>query len=94
MEQYIDSLDILYVVRLQKERFADQLEYERVRGAYVLQAGMLARVKPNLRILHPLPRVGEITTDVDRTPYAYYFAQAGLGVPVRQAILALVLGLV
>lgn len=94
VEQHIDSLDILYAVRLQKERFADQLEYERVRGAYVVQAGMLARVKPNLRILHPLPRVGEITTDVDRTPHAYYFEQAGLGVPVRQAILALVLGLV
>ncbi len=94
VEECLDALDILYVIRLQKERFADPLEYEQVRGAYVVEARMLQHVKPTLRILHPLPRVGEIRADVDRTPYAYYFAQAGLGVPVRQAVLAMVLGLV
>jgi aspartate carbamoyltransferase catalytic subunit len=94
VEDFIDSLDILYVTRLQKERFPDPVEFERVRGAYVVRPGLLTRAKPRLRILHPLPRVGEIRREVDVTPFAFYFAQAALGVPVRQALLALVLGLV
>jgi aspartate carbamoyltransferase catalytic subunit len=93
VEDYLEDLDILYVTRLQKERFPDPVEYERVRGAYVLQARLLENAKPGLRVLHPLPRVGEIASDVDDTPYAYYFEQAALGVPVRQALLAMVLGL-
>ena len=94
IDDVLPSLDILYVTRLQKERFVDPLEFERLRGAYVVSPQTLAGARPNLRILHPLPRVGEISPEVDATPYAYYFAQAGLGVPVRQALLAMVLGLV
>ena len=94
IEEVIEELDIVYVTRLQQERFPDPIEFERVRGAYVVHPGILQNVKPTMRILHPLPRVGEITTEVDATPHAYYFQQAALGVPVRQAVLALVLGLV
>jgi aspartate carbamoyltransferase catalytic subunit len=94
VEDFMQDLDILYVTRLQKERFPDPLEFERVRGAYVVQPGLLVGAKPTMRILHPLPRVGEISRDVDRTPHAFYFEQAALGVPVRQALLALVLGAV
>ncbi len=92
IEDVIDDLDILYATRLQKERFADPLEFERVRGAYVITPHTLKNCKEALKILHPLPRVGEITPAVDATPHAFYFQQAGLGVPVRQALLAMVLG--
>lgn len=94
VEDFVDDLNILYVTRLQKERFADPLEFERVRGAYVIRKNIFDRARPDLRILHPLPRVGEIHPEVDQTPYAFYFQQAGLGVPVRQALLAMILGLV
>ena len=92
VEECMNDLDILYVTRLQQERFPDPVEFERVRGAYVLHRSMLKNARPALRILHPLPRVGEISPDVDATPHAFYFKQAGLGVPVRQALLAMVLG--
>ncbi len=84
--------DILYMTRIQKERFPDKDEYEKVKGAYILEAKSLAAAKATLRVMHPLPRVNEIATDVDRTPHAYYFEQAACGIPVRQALLCMVLG--
>ena len=90
----IPKVDILYMTRIQKERFSDPLDYEKVKNTYVLHNEMLAGAKPNLRVLHPLPRVNEITTDVDSNPMAYYFTQALNGVFVRQALLATILGVV
>lgn len=92
IEDVIAQVDILYMTRIQGERFPDPLEYERVKNVYILKAAMLGGVKPNLKIMHPLPRVNEITPDVDETPYAYYFEQAQNGLYVRQALLAAVLG--
>ncbi len=86
--------DILYVTRIQKERFSDPIEYEKVKNSYVLKNEMLKATKANLKVLHPLPRVNEISTDVDTNPKAYYFQQALNGVYVRQAIIALILGLI
>lgn len=86
------DLDILYMTRVQRERFPDPMEYERVKDSCILTADMLKGCKENMRILHPLPRVNEITTDVDSTPYAYYFQQAQNGVYVRQALMAAILG--
>jgi aspartate carbamoyltransferase catalytic subunit len=88
----IGVADIIYMTRVQRERFTDLLEYERVKDSCILTASMLQGCKENMRILHPLPRVNEITTDVDRTPYAYYFQQAQNGVYVRQALIASILG--
>jgi aspartate carbamoyltransferase catalytic subunit len=90
----IPKVDILYMTRIQKERFSDPLDYEKVKNAYVLRNSMLEETKPNLKIMHPLPRVNEITTDVDENPKAYYFTQALNGVFVRQALLASILGVV
>ncbi|MBI4150022.1 aspartate carbamoyltransferase [Candidatus Woesearchaeota archaeon] len=92
IEEVIGDIDILYMTRIQKERFPDLDEYNKVKNVYTLHREMLEHVRPNLRILHPLPRVNEISTDIDDLPYAHYFQQAANGVPVRQAILALVLG--
>jgi len=92
IEDVVDDADILYMTRIQKERFPDVEEYNKVKDVYTLHPGLLKGVKDNLRIMHPLPRVTEITTDVDDTPYAHYFEQAANGIPVRQALLALVLG--
>ena len=80
------------MTRVQRERFPDPMEYERVKDSCILTANMLAGCKKTMRILHPLPRVNEITTDVDSTPYAYYFQQAQNGVYVRQALMAAILG--
>ncbi|MCL9780565.1 aspartate carbamoyltransferase [Vibrio sp. S4M6] len=90
MESVIPQLDILYMTRVQKERF-DESEYAHIKSAYILNAKLLSNAKENLKVLHPLPRVDEITTDVDKTPHAYYFEQAENGVFARQALLALVL---
>lgn len=90
LEKVLPKLDILYMTRVQKERF-DPTEYQHMKANYILSASMLSEVKENLKILHPLPRVDEITTDVDTTSYAYYFEQAENGVYARQALLALVL---
>ncbi|WP_298439688.1 aspartate carbamoyltransferase [uncultured Ferrimonas sp.] len=90
LEAVLPHLDVLYMTRVQKERF-DPTEYQHMKSKFVLGAQMLTQVKDNLRILHPLPRVDEITTEVDHTPYAYYFQQAENGVYARQALLALVL---
>ena len=80
------------MTRVQQERFNDPMEYEKVKDVYRLTASMLGGVKPNMKILHPLPRVGEIDEDVDDTPYAYYFKQAENGLYVRMAIISYLLG--
>ena len=92
-EETINRADILYMTRVQRERFTDLMEYERVKNVYILRAKMLGHTRPNLRILHPLPRVNEIAYDVDETPQAYYFQQAQNGLYARQAILCDVLGI-
>lgn len=85
--------DILYMTRVQRERFTDLMEYERVKDVYILRKAMLCKAKANLRVLHPLPRVGEIAADVDESPHAYYFEQARNGLYAREAIICDVLGL-
>lgn len=89
----IDKVDILYVTRVQRERFLDIQDYEKVKNSYVLDRSMLTNVKPNMKVLHPLPRVNEIAANVDAMPQAYYFQQAQNGVYVRQALIAAILGL-
>jgi aspartate carbamoyltransferase catalytic subunit len=89
----ISRADIIYMTRVQKERFSDPIEYEKVKNVYVLRNSMLSNTKPNMRILHPLPRVNEINMDVDSNPKAYYFEQALNGVYTRQAILCSLLGI-
>ncbi len=89
----LNKADILYMTRVQKERFADPLEYEKVKNVYVLKNSMLSETKDNLRILHPLPRVNEIDVDVDENKKAYYFQQALNGVFARQAIISKALNL-
>ncbi|HNR42764.1 MAG TPA: aspartate carbamoyltransferase [Bacteroidales bacterium] len=91
--EIISRADIIYMTRVQKERFSDPIEYEKVKNVYVLRNSILANTKPNMRILHPLPRVNEIHTDVDNNPKAYYFEQALNGVFTRQAILCTLLGI-
>ncbi len=90
LETAIEWADILYMTRVQRERF-DEQEFAKIQGKFNLTAAMLAGAKDNLRVLHPLPRVDEIHPDVDGTPYAYYFEQAQNGVYARMAMLALVL---
>ena len=92
-EEVINQADILYMTRVQRERFTDLMEYERVKNVYVLHNSMLEGSKPNLRVLHPLPRVNEIAYDVDDNPKAYYFQQAKNGLYARQAIICKVLGI-
>lgn len=89
----ISKADIIYMTRVQKERFSDPIEYEKVKNVYVLRNSMLGKTKPNMRILHPLPRVNEIHQDVDKNIKAYYFEQALNGVFTRQAILCSLLGI-
>jgi aspartate carbamoyltransferase catalytic subunit len=84
----ISEADIIYMTRVQKERFSDPIEYEQVKNVYILRNSMLENTKPNLKILHPLPRVNEIHKDVDSNEKAYYFAQALNGVYTREAIIA------
>lgn len=91
--KYIDQADIVYMTRVQKERFSDPIEYERVKDVYILSNEMLEGTKENMKILHPLPRVNEITEDVDDNTKAYYFTQARNGVFTRQAIITSILGL-
>lgn len=93
LEEVIPHSDIIYMTRIQRERFPDPLEYEKVKNAYILHNYMLENSRPNCRILHPLPRVNEIHTDVDPNPKAYYFQQAQNGLFVRQALIAAILGL-
>jgi len=95
-EQFTDIIsraDIMYMTRVQRERFSDPIEYEKTKNTYVLRNEMLKNTKENLKILHPLPRVNEIHQSVDSNPKAYYFEQALNGVYTRQAIIAAILGL-
>jgi aspartate carbamoyltransferase catalytic subunit len=92
-EEVINKTDILYMTRVQRERFTDLEEYERVKNVYILKNEMLSNSRDNLRILHPLPRVNEIAYDVDANPKAYYFEQARNGLFARQAIICDVLGI-
>ena len=89
----ISDADILYMTRVQKERFADLDEYERVKDRYLLKKDMLVKARENMKILHPLPRVNEIEYSIDDTPYAYYFQQAQNGLYARQALICDVLGI-
>ena len=92
-DKVIADADIIYMTRVQKERFSDLMEYERVKDVYILKNDMLANVKDNMRILHPLPRVNEIAYDVDDNPHAYYIQQAQNGLYARQALFCDVLGI-
>jgi aspartate carbamoyltransferase catalytic subunit len=92
-QEVIDKTDILYMTRVQRERFTDLMEYERVKNLYQLRNSMLDSSKPNLKVLHPLPRVNEIAYDVDDNPKAYYFKQAQNGLYAREAIICKVLGI-
>lgn len=93
LDEVIPNVDILYMTRIQRERFSDALDYEKVKDSYILKHNMLKQTKPNMKILHPLPRVNEIDIDVDTIPQAYYFQQALNGVYVRQALIKIILGL-
>lgn len=90
IDEIIGDVDILYMTRVQKERL-DPSEYASMKSQFILHAADLVGAKANLKVLHPLPRIDEITLDVDQTPYAYYFQQAGNGIYARQALLASVL---
>ena len=92
-EKIISEADILYMTRVQKERFSDLMEYERVKNVYILRNDMLGSVKENMKILHPLPRVNEIAYDVDANPHAYYIQQARNGLYAREAIICYTLGI-
>jgi aspartate carbamoyltransferase catalytic subunit len=92
-EKVIADADILYMTRVQKERFSDQMEYERVKNVYILKNSMLGLARGNMKILHPLPRVNEIAYDVDNNPHAYYIQQAKNGLYAREAIFCHVLGI-
>jgi len=84
--------DVLYVTRIQRERFADPAEYERLKGSYVVDRALIERTNPDITVMHPLPRVDEISTDVDALPNAAYFRQADNGVWVRMGLLCLLVG--
>lgn len=92
LAQYLRELDVIYMTRVQKERFADLAEYEKVKGSYRLTGEELARAKKSSIVMHPLPRLDEVSPDVDSTAHAKYFRQVGYGVVLRMALLALVLG--
>ncbi|MFP4423733.1 MAG: aspartate carbamoyltransferase [Candidatus Woesearchaeota archaeon] len=92
LQEVIPDADVLYMTRIQKERFSDPMEYENVKDAYILKREMITQTKSNLKIMHPLPRVNEIEQSVDELDSAYYFEQAQNGVYVRQALISLILG--
>jgi aspartate carbamoyltransferase catalytic subunit len=94
LERIVPLVDVLYVTRIQKERFPDPAEYAKVKGSYRVDLQSLGEAKKDLIIMHPLPRVDEIAAEVDATPYARYFQQVGNGIVVRMALLALILGAV
>ncbi len=91
IEEHIDELDVLYVTRIQKERFPDEEEYLKVKGSYVVGLDLLKQMKDDSIILHPLPRIDEISTDIDNTKNAKYFEQAEYGKHIRAALLGLIL---
>ena len=90
--RFTKEMDVLYVTRIQKERFPDPVEYEKFKDVYRIDDSFLLHVKKDLKIMHPLPRISEIDKSVDSTEHAAYFGQAANGIPVRKALLALVLG--
>lgn len=92
LDEVIPKVDLIYMTRIQRERFSDPIEYEKVKNSYILRNKMLSNAKENLRVLHPLPRVNEISEDVDDNSKAYYFQQALNGVYVRQALVTSILG--
>jgi aspartate carbamoyltransferase catalytic subunit len=92
LEKALPETDVLYVTRVQKERFEDSQEYEKVKGTYIISSDTLKDAKEDLVLLHPLPRVGEISMDLDDDPRAAYFRQMEYGMYVRMALLAMVLG--
>ena len=92
LTRFSKELDVIYVTRIQKERFPDPLEYEKFKGIYRIDEAFLQNIKKELKIMHPLPRVDEIDKSIDNTEHAAYFEQAANGIPVRKALLALVLG--
>lgn len=94
LEEAIEEVDVLYITRTQKERFPDPAEYEKVKGSYQVSPELLQRAKEHMILLHPLPKLDEIDIKVDNTKFARYFQQAAYGVPVRMALLALLLGAV
>ena len=93
LEDAMPDLDVLYMTRVQKERFSDLMEYERVKNVYILKRDMLCKAKENMKIMHPLPRVNEIAYDVDDDPHAYYIQQAQNGLYAREAIFCHCLGI-
>ncbi|MGC8567863.1 MAG: aspartate carbamoyltransferase [Candidatus Micrarchaeia archaeon] len=92
LEEVLEELDVIYITRVQKERFSDPAEYEKLKDAYKLDLKALAKAKPGLLVMHPLPRLNEISREVDSTQHAAYFKQAAYGVKVRMALIRLVLG--
>jgi len=94
LESVIPEVDVLYATRIQKERFPDPAEYNKIKGSYRIDLKILNGAKETLKIMHPLPRVDEISYEVDKTPYSGYFRQVWSGVPVRMALLSIVLGVV
>lgn len=92
LQDNLNNCDILYMTRVQQERFPVKEDYDKVKDVYKLTASMLDKVRPGMKILHPLPRVTEIATDVDETPFAYYFQQAQNGMFVRMAVISYLLG--
>jgi aspartate carbamoyltransferase catalytic subunit len=92
LEDVIDQADVLYVTRIQRERFPDPAEYNKVAGTYRIDNAILREAKNDMIVMHPLPRVGEIAPEVDGTQHARYFKQAFNGVPVRMALLSAILG--
>ena len=91
-EEVIAKTDILYVTRIQKERFPDPVEYKKVAGKYQIDPELVSQGPEEMIVMHPLPRINEITPEVDVMPQAKYFTQAANGVPVRMALLSMVIG--
>jgi aspartate carbamoyltransferase catalytic subunit len=92
IEDVIPKVDVLYVTRIQKERFPDLEEYQKIKGVYRISPASLKNARNNLIVLHPLPRVDEVTSEVDYTPYARYFKETWYGLVTRMGLLSLVLG--
>ncbi len=91
LEEIVPKVDIIYSTRIQKERFPDEIEYNKVKDAYVITPNTIKDAKSSMRIMHPLPRVNELSQELDGTKHALYFKQAGNGIPVREALLKLLL---
>jgi aspartate carbamoyltransferase catalytic subunit len=92
LSKVIPEADVIYMTRIQKERFGSLEDYEKVRGSYILTADDLSAAKPGMIVMHPLPRVDEIANSVDNTPHSKYFKQVWYGLLVRMSLIGLVLG--